>query len=91
MYFLGSLALGYLYFMNLIYKIQTGGPPPEETTAAQVPHEPESPGLTTEHKIIIGVCVSVFALIGLIVIVVVAVKMYQKKKRRNQSEGTQAT
>lgn len=54
-----------------------GPPPPEETTAA--PHEPESPGLTTEHKIIIGVCVSVFALIGLIVIVVVAVKMYQKK------------
>lgn len=49
----------------------------EGTTAA--PQDPESSGLTTEHKIIIGVSVSVFALIILAVIVVVAVKMHQQK------------
>ncbi|XP_011417840.3 uncharacterized protein [Magallana gigas] len=87
---MSCVAVSFLYFMNLIYEIQTGiGPPPSETTAA--PQEPESSGLTTEHKIIIGVCVSVFALIALAVIAVVAVKMYQQKKRRNQTDETQAT
>nr|XP_011417840.2 uncharacterized protein LOC105321272 isoform X1 [Crassostrea gigas] len=88
---MSCLAVSFLYFMNLIYEIQTGiGPPPSDTTTA-APQEPENSGLTTEHKIIIGVCVSVFALIALAVIAVVAVKMYQQKKRRNQTDETQAT
>uniref|UniRef100_K1Q7M0 Uncharacterized protein n=1 Tax=Magallana gigas TaxID=29159 RepID=K1Q7M0_MAGGI len=72
---------------------QNYSPPPETTVASSppettaAPQEPESSGLTTEHKIIIGVCVSVFALA---VIAVVAVKMYQQKKRRNQTSETQA-
>eukprot|EP00105_Crassostrea_gigas_P004587 XP_011417840.1 PREDICTED: uncharacterized protein LOC105321272 [Crassostrea gigas] len=91
---MSCLAVSFLYFMNLIYEIQTGFAPPPETTVASsppettaAPQEPESSGLTTEHKIIIGVCVSVFALA---VIAVVAVKMYQQKKRRNQTSETQA-
>lgn len=50
-----------------------------ERTTTAAPQEPESSGLTIEHKIIIGVSVSVFALIIMGVIVVVAIKMHQQK------------
>ncbi|XP_078329864.1 uncharacterized protein LOC111116648 [Crassostrea virginica] len=72
-----SLTVILFYLLDYLNPIESGGAPvdpvtPAPTTTTTSSHSEES--LTTEHKIIIGVCVSAFVLIIVAVITILLVK-----------------